>query len=142
MRYGISCVLGFVKQANSKWADGPISSFSLDVGEVALACLTAVEKIQYSSLKEEPIKTTAILESCSNKWQEKHPQRFRKHASMDPPTFQQLMKNLQDEPAFLNNSSNGEVQLPIDHQILIVLIGFSGSWEWELRWSPHGFGLH
>lgn len=68
------------------------------------------------------------------------------YAQMNPATFDQLVRKLEWEAVFHNNSSNEERQIPVDQQLFTTLIQIGkrsssglrmAKWLLYNRWHPY-----
>ena len=113
-------LLDIIKNTSS----GSSLSFSSDekLQTYLLSALHHIETTQYLYLREIFPKSTAVIDICLNINRYKRPREFRRYARMSPYLFGLLVQQLETQPVFSNDSSNGEMQIPVERQLLTTLI--------------------
>ncbi len=98
------------------------SSSDEELQNYLLLAIHHIQTIRYLYPREIFPKSTAIIDICLNINRYKRPKEFRRYARMSPYLFGLLVEQLETQPVFFNNLSNGESQILVDRQLLTTLI--------------------
>lgn len=87
-----------------------------------LSALHHIKTTRYLYPREIFPKSIAVIDICLNINRYKRPREFRRYARMSPYLFGLLVQQLETQPMFCNDSNNGELQIPVERQLLRTLI--------------------
>ncbi len=84
--------------------------------------MKTIEDSRYLILRRFLSRSTDNLDIWLNIYQRNQPKEFRKFARISPPTFNALVRYLESQDVFHNNSSSGQEQMTVDRQIRLIFL--------------------
>ena len=108
--------------SSSSLSSSSSSSSDDEFNAYILHAINLVKSTRYLVSRELLPKSVSLLHICLGYYRVNRPEEFRIYARMNPATFDELVRKLEGEPLFHNNSSNQGQQIPVDQQLFTTLI--------------------